>query len=128
MDEDALGQKDHQKGKDPLRHLFREEHTGKPPGTECGAHAEDYIYHPSGNQEHIKTVGEDTQDSQKVALNDIGKHGLEGVGTAITRYQYRRIISPREAGMVTDVLYHPKTVDLVRALTKGLYKGKDCHT
>ena len=127
MQKKALGKKDHQAGKKPLSHCFREQQPGKPSGENRGGHPEEYIYQPGGYEKDIKTIGEKIHRAQKITLQYVSEHGLKGIGASVTGNQHSRIISPGKISVFINETDHTETVDFIRTFPEWLKKYKDHH-
>ena len=79
MQKNALGEKNHQAGKQPLRHFFRKEQPGQAAGKKGRGHAESYVYQTGCNKQHVKAFRKYTDSAQQVSIQYVGKHWLKGI-------------------------------------------------
>ena len=67
------------------------------------------------------------QRPQQISLQDVGQHGLKGVGAAVAGDQHGRVVSPGKPSGLRDIPDDPETVDLVRPLAERLYEDEGRH-
>ena len=128
MDENALRQENSKTGKDPLGQPVRKQQSGQLSDVKGGTKPEGGIYQSGRNQQNVETICEKSEKPQKIPLQDVGQHGLEGIGAAVARNQDRGIVPSGKPSILCDVPDDPETVDFVRPFAKRLYEDERQHT
>ena len=65
-----------------------------------------------------------SHQAHKQPLYDIGKNGLEGIGTAIASDGHLKFFSGRQGAVVADKLSYFITVYLIRRIAERLQQGE----